>query len=43
MFDFLVMPFGVINAPSVFQTLMNSVFRDVADVCDVLPGLHLGL
>jgi Reverse transcriptase (RNA-dependent DNA polymerase) len=26
------MPFGVTNAPSVFQALMNSVFRDVADV-----------
>jgi predicted aspartyl protease/transposase InsO family protein len=31
-FEFLVMPFGVTNAPSVFQALMNSVFRDVADV-----------
>jgi Reverse transcriptase (RNA-dependent DNA polymerase) len=26
------MPFGVTNAPSVFQALMNAVFRDVADV-----------
>jgi Reverse transcriptase (RNA-dependent DNA polymerase) len=31
-FEFLVMPFGVTNAPSVFQALMNSVFRDAADV-----------
>jgi Reverse transcriptase (RNA-dependent DNA polymerase) len=31
-FEFLVMPFGVNNAPSVFQALMNSVFRDLADV-----------
>jgi Reverse transcriptase (RNA-dependent DNA polymerase) len=31
-FEFLVMPFGVTNAPSVFQALMNSVFRDLADV-----------
>jgi Reverse transcriptase (RNA-dependent DNA polymerase) len=26
------MPFGVTNAPSVFQALMTSLFRDVADV-----------
>jgi RNase H-like domain found in reverse transcriptase/Reverse transcriptase (RNA-dependent DNA polymerase) len=31
-FEFQVILFGVTNAPSVFQTLMNSVFRDVADV-----------
>jgi hypothetical protein len=31
-FEFLVMPFGVTNAPSVFQALMNSVFRDVVDI-----------
>jgi Reverse transcriptase (RNA-dependent DNA polymerase) len=31
-FEFLVIPFGVTNAPSVFQALMNSVFRDLADV-----------
>jgi Reverse transcriptase (RNA-dependent DNA polymerase) len=31
-FEFLVMPFGVTNAPSVFQALMNSVFRDLSDV-----------
>jgi Reverse transcriptase (RNA-dependent DNA polymerase) len=30
--EFLVMPFSVTNAPSVFQALMNSVFRDLADV-----------
>jgi hypothetical protein len=31
-FEFLVMPFGVTNAPSIFQDLINSVFRDLEDV-----------
>jgi Reverse transcriptase (RNA-dependent DNA polymerase) len=26
------MPFGVTNAPSVLQALMNTIFRDLADV-----------
>jgi Reverse transcriptase (RNA-dependent DNA polymerase) len=30
-FEFLVMPFGVTNAPSVFQALVNTIFRDLAD------------
>ena len=25
--DFLVLPFGLINAPSVFQNAMDSIFR----------------
>jgi Reverse transcriptase (RNA-dependent DNA polymerase) len=31
-FEFLVMPFGVTNAHSVLQALVNTVFRDLADV-----------
>jgi Reverse transcriptase (RNA-dependent DNA polymerase) len=31
-FELLVIPFGVTNSPSVFQALINTVFRDVTDV-----------
>lgn len=27
-FEFLVMPFGLINAPATFQSCMNKIFRD---------------
>jgi Reverse transcriptase (RNA-dependent DNA polymerase) len=30
-FEFLVMPFGLTNSPSVFQALMNDVFREFLD------------
>jgi len=30
-FEFLVLPFGLTNAPATFQTLMNDVFRDHLD------------
>nr|XP_016474803.1 PREDICTED: RNA-directed DNA polymerase homolog [Nicotiana tabacum] len=30
-YDFLVMPFGFTNAPAIFCTLMNQVFREYID------------
>lgn len=31
-YEFLVMPMGLCNAPSTFQTLMNSIFNAVIDI-----------
>ena len=33
MFEFRVMPFGLKNAPAVFQAFVNSIFSDMLDVC----------
>ena len=32
-YEFLVVPFGLTNAPATFQTLMNNIFREQLDVC----------
>ncbi len=43
-FEYLVMPFGLSNSPTVFQTLVNDVLRDVVNrfvfVYVILPGPH---
>ena len=35
-YEFNIMPFGLINATAILQTLMNDIFRDLLDVCVIV-------
>jgi hypothetical protein len=36
LYEFLVLPFGLTNAPATFLCLMNDIFRDELDVCVII-------
>uniref|UniRef100_A0A8C5PE09 Gypsy retrotransposon integrase-like protein 1 n=1 Tax=Leptobrachium leishanense TaxID=445787 RepID=A0A8C5PE09_9ANUR len=35
-YEYLVMPYGLCNAPATFQNFVNDVFRDLLDICVVV-------
>jgi hypothetical protein len=34
-FEYTIMPFGLKNAPEVFQHMANDIFRDFLDICTI--------
>jgi predicted aspartyl protease len=36
LFEYVVMPFGLKNAPAIFQRYMNHIFHDLIDVCVIV-------
>lgn len=39
-YEYLVMPYGLTNAPAIFQSLINEVFRDMLNRCHCLHWWH---
>uniref|UniRef100_A0A8C5LZY7 Gypsy retrotransposon integrase-like protein 1 n=1 Tax=Leptobrachium leishanense TaxID=445787 RepID=A0A8C5LZY7_9ANUR len=35
-YEYLVMPYGLCNAPATFQHLVNDIFRDLLDICVIV-------
>jgi hypothetical protein len=41
LFKYLIMPFGLSNAPATFQALMNEIFRDLLDIYVIIYLDHI--